>query len=150
MTLKYLPKPTENEWIDLIVLFGVFCIMKTWRRVSWYAMIGVIARLFSWQKSANYSKKKSSSFWPYLSKIPSLNALNIKNSTVKIVIRLQGYTRLSNTFSTMDNWTVIQWPGCHQTSPSSYVNNFWAVCPCTICLLHVLGTGFDLAELSPY
>ena len=45
---------------------------------------------------------------------------------------------------------IREWPGCLQTSPSSNAKNFWAVCPCTICLLHVLGTGFDLAELSPY
>ena len=56
----------------LIVLFGVFCIMKTWRRASWYAMIGVIARLFSWQKSANYSKKKF-----------TILALTVKDSKLK-------------------------------------------------------------------
>ena len=43
-----------------------------------------------------------------------------------------------------------EWPGCLQTSPLSNAKNFWAVCPCTICLLHVLGTGFNFAELSPY
>ena len=43
-----------------------------------------------------------------------------------------------------------QWPGCLQTSPLSNAKIFWAVCPCTICRLHVLGTGFDFAELSPY
>ena len=44
----------------------------------------------------------------------------------------------------------FQWPGCLQTSPSSNAIIFRAVCPCTICLLHVLGAGFDFAELSPY
>ena len=44
----------------------------------------------------------------------------------------------------------IQWAGCLQTPPMSNVKNFWAVCPCTICLLHFLGTGFEFSELSPF
>ena len=30
------------------------------------------------------------------------------------------------------------------------IRTIWAACPCTICLLHFLGTGFDFAELSAY